>query len=80
MNIVFHFGLSTVTAPGHVIRKARLATDQSVILLNSLQSNLSKSTDYGTNFKWSISRDGQFRELEYCYNGILLVVVKAPIK
>ena len=39
--------------------------------LYNVQQNLSKVTDHGTNFKWSIYGGVQFRELEYRYSGIL---------
>ena len=35
---------------------------------------------YGTNFKWSIYGGDQYRELEYCYNGIVLAIVLDPNK
>ena len=40
-----------------------------------IQSNLTKLTDHGTDFKWSIYGGGRFRELECCYNGIIWAFV-----
>ena len=36
---------------------------------------LSKTTDHGTDFKWSIYGEGRFRELGYSYTGIVMVIV-----
>ena len=42
--------------------------------------NLSKSTDHGTTFKWSIRRNGRIMELEYHYNGIAWAIISHPNK
>ena len=43
-----------------------------------IQKNLSKSTDHVTAFKWSIYGSGRFMELDYCYNGIVWVIIWDP--
>ena len=42
--------------------------------------NLSKSTDHGTDFKWSIIGGVRFTELEYHYSGIIWAIVWDPNK
>ena len=46
--------------------------------------NLSKSTDHGTDFKWTIYAGGWFKQLgsnlEYLYNGIVWAILWDPNK
>ena len=54
--------------PRPSIRMGNVCSNGSASMI-SLQWNLSKSTDHGNDFEWSILGTSRIRELQYHYNG-----------